>query len=103
MSLKSTFSIVFSFIVVMTSPKSVHSLPTKWEDANISMTDLLNSGWQVTGHGISRVAASQSAISSGFDERLFTFMLTNGRKHVICISANPKPPIASASDCRKLN
>jgi hypothetical protein len=95
--------ILFSFILVVSSPKTSHSIPTKWEDANVSMSALLDSGWQIISHGFTRVAASNTPVSSGFDEKAFTFLLANGRKYIICFSDNPKPPIANASSCRKLN
>jgi hypothetical protein len=94
--------ILFSLTLVITLPKPSHSIPTKWEDANISMSALLDSGWQITSHGFNRVAANSNS-GNGFDEKVFTFLLTNGRKHIICLSDNPKPPIANASSCRKLN
>jgi hypothetical protein len=97
------FYVLSLFILVTALPKASHSIPTKWEDANISMSDLLDSGWQITSHGFNRVASNGTPVSSGFDEKVFTFLLTNGRKHVICLSDNPKPPIANASSCRKLN
>jgi hypothetical protein len=103
MYLKSASLIISSFILVMILPQSANSEPTKWEDAKTSMSALLDNGWQIIGHGVTRVAASNTAVSSGFDERLFTSILVNGRKYIICASDNPKPPIANASSCRKLN
>jgi hypothetical protein len=97
------YYILFVFVLVMTSPKSSHSEPTKWEDAKTGMSTLLDNGWQIIGHGVSRVAANGTPVSSGFDEKVFTFILTNSRKYIICFSDNPKPPIANASSCRKLN
>jgi hypothetical protein len=81
---KSFSFIAFSIILVMTSPKPAHSEPTKWEDAKTSMSNLLDSGWQIIGHSFNRVAASNTAIGSGFDEKSFTFILTNGRKYILC-------------------
>ncbi len=103
MYLKSASLIISSFILVMSLTQSANSEPTKWEDAKTSMSALLNSGWQIIGHGVSRVAANGTPVSSGFDEKIFTFILINGRKYVICVSDNPRPPIANASSCRKLN
>jgi hypothetical protein len=103
MYLKSVFLIAFPLIVVMNSPKIALSEPTKWEDAKTSMSALLDNGWRIIGHSFNRVAANNTAVSSGFDEKVFTFILNNGSKYVICLSDNPKPPIANASSCRKLN
>jgi hypothetical protein len=103
MYLKSFSFIAFSIILVTASLKPVYSEPTKWEDAKTSMSTLLDGGWQIIGHSFNRVAASNTAIGSGFDEKSFTFILTNGRKYILCASENPKPPIANISACRKLN
>jgi hypothetical protein len=79
-----------------------YSVPTKWENVNVSMSDLLNSGWQITAHGVTRVAASSSA-GAGFDEFITTFILAKGGKYIFCISENPRPPVANQSSCRRLN
>ena len=104
MYLKSAALITLSFIVVMTSSKLVHAEPTKWENARTSLTVLLDSGWQVVDHTFSRVKSNPSVGISGFDEFLFTFMLTNGRnKYILCLTNNPSPPISNNSSCRNLN
>jgi hypothetical protein len=68
-------SFIFSFLSVLAFHSSAYSIPTKWEDAKVSMSDLLNSGWQLTAHGTNRVAANSSS-GNGFDTVLFTFVLT---------------------------
>jgi hypothetical protein len=57
--------------------KPAYSIPTKWEDTGTNMSDLLNSGWKLTAHGVTRVAANGNGISSGFSEIIYTFTLTN--------------------------
>jgi hypothetical protein len=81
-----------------------YSIPTKWEDAQISLSGLLNSGWQISGHGTSRVATSPGASGySPYDIETFSFLLIKNNKYIICFIENPKPPIANAAGCRKLN
>jgi hypothetical protein len=86
----------------LTIQKPAYSIPTKWEDAKMSMTDLLNSGWQLTAHGTNRVAANSNA-GNGFDQETFTFVLTKNNKYVLCILEDPRPPIAKTAGCRILN
>jgi hypothetical protein len=103
MCLKSAFFIASSFILCMSLSQPANSEPTKWEDAKTSMSALLDNGWQIVGHGATRVAANGIGGTSAFDQNFFTFILTNGRKYMFCISENPRPPIANASSCRKLH
>jgi hypothetical protein len=93
------FSLLASILIVQ---DSAYSIPTKWEDARTSMSELLKSGWQLTGHGATRVAANTSAISSGFNETTYTFILTKNNNYIICLVENPRPPIANAASCRRL-
>jgi hypothetical protein len=103
MLLRSTLLVTISFIIVISSSKSMQAEPTKWEDARTSMSVLLNSGWQIIGHSLAYAKSPNTPLNSGFDEKLFTFILTKGNQYVLCISDNPRPPVANASSCRKLN
>jgi hypothetical protein len=87
---------------VWITPKPAYSIPTKWGEAGMSMSDLIDSGWQVIGHGTNRVAANSNA-GNGFDLRTFSFLLVKGNKYIMCAVENPLPPIANAASCRKLN
>jgi hypothetical protein len=89
--------VVFSFQV------TAYSIPTKWEDAKINMSDLLNNGWQLTAHSSNRVATSASPGVSSYEEIMLTFILSKNSKYVMCFVENPRPPIANAASCRKLN
>jgi hypothetical protein len=96
-------SFVISLIIsLLAFQSSAYSIPTKWEDAKFSMTDLLNSGWQLTAHGTNRVAANSNA-GNGFDQETFTFILSKSNKYVLCLLQDPKPPVANFAGCRKLN
>lgn len=83
-------------------PKFAYAIPTKWGEAGMSMSDLIDSGWQVVGHGTNRVAANSNAGNS-FDVRTFSFLLIKGKKYIMCAVENPLPPMANAASCRKLN
>jgi hypothetical protein len=82
--------------------ETAYAVPTKWEAIQLSMSELIKNGWQITAHSISRVAANSSTTNS-FDERQFSFVLTKNGNYIICIADNPKPPVANNTDCRKLS
>jgi hypothetical protein len=94
---------IFSFLLpTVFFQSSAHSIPTQWDDAKMSMKDLLNIGWRLTSHGTNRVAANSNSGNS-FDVETFSFILTNGDKYIICFVENPRPPVANAASCRRLN
>lgn len=86
---------------------AVYSVPTlketKWEPIGMSLTELLNSSWQISGHGSNRVAFRNNTEPGGVDEETFTFLLTKNGKYVFCFVVDPVPPKARASGCRSLN
>jgi hypothetical protein len=95
----------FIFILIISlliHQEHAHSVPTKWEKIELSMSELLDKGWQMTAHGTNRVAANSNS-GGGFDIETFTFMLTKNGKHILCIIQDPRPPIANGAGCRKLN
>jgi hypothetical protein len=102
MIIKAALLLVFPLVSLLTFNLPAYSIPTKWEDAKISMTDLLNSGWRLTAHGTNRVAANSNAGNS-FDQESLTFVLSKNDKYIVCFLENPKPPVASIAGCRKLN
>jgi hypothetical protein len=76
---------------------------TTWEPVGMTLNQLLNSGWQISGHSVYRVATSPGA--SGYrpyDETQYSFLLTKNGKHVICLVLDPRPSMATSA-CRKLN
>ncbi len=102
MMIKTALLIAFPLVSLLTFKLPAYSIPTKWEDVRISMTDLLNSGWRLTAHGTNRVAANSNA-GNGFDQESLTFVLTKNDKYIVCFLENPRPPIANFAGCRKLN
>jgi hypothetical protein len=79
-----------------------NAVPSMWEAVTVSLTDLLNSGWQLTGVTSNRSAYQNTFNPGGFDERTHGFLLTKDRKYVMCFALNPAPPVTNIG-CRKLN
>jgi hypothetical protein len=100
MSYKS--KIFLTVLLLLIHPNVANAVPSKWEKVDASMSELINSGWQITAHGTNRVAANSNAGNS-FDISTFSFLLTKNGNYIICIFDNPKPPLASSVSCRKLN
>jgi hypothetical protein len=95
-------ALVLATIMLIMFQGAAHAVPTKWEAIQLSMSELINSGWQISAHGTNRVAANSSTTNS-FDESQFSFLLTKNGNYILCIADNPKPPIAKNAGCRKLN
>jgi hypothetical protein len=95
-------SFIFSLLSVLSFHSSAYSIPTKWGEAGVSMSELIDSGWQITAHGTNRIAANSNS-GNGFDVRTYSFLLTKSGKYIICLVENPSPPVANAVSCRKLN
>jgi hypothetical protein len=87
----------------MIFPNLANSLPTKWEVVDSSLSQLLDSGWQLFSHGSNRAAFRNAISPGGFDEETFTFILTKNGKYIMCRVTNPQAPVANLSGCRKLN
>ena len=93
------FFLLVSFLFVQ---PFAYSSPTKWEEIEVSMSSLLNNGWNLTAHGTNRVAANSNSGNS-FDVASFTFILSKNNKYILCIVEGPRPPVANVVGCRKLN
>jgi hypothetical protein len=102
MNIKFVPHVAFFVLSILSFQSSAYSIPTQWDDARMSMRDLLNVGWKLTSHGTNRVAANSNS-GNGFDVETFSFILAKGDKYIICFVENPRPPIANAASCRKLN
>jgi hypothetical protein len=98
---KAILSLALFSLLLFTFQNTAHSKLTKWEDAGLSLSELLDSGWQLMGHGTNRVAANSNS-GNGFDVQTFSFLLTKNGKHIICILADPGQPSTEAK-CRRLN
>jgi hypothetical protein len=79
-----------------------HSVPTKWERVETSLSELLNSGWQLAGVASNRAAYKNSISPGGLDETEYIFSITKNGKYMICVMSNPTPPVAPAG-CRRIN
>jgi hypothetical protein len=101
MRLKIVLHIFTLLISISTFQELAYSNTTKWEDAQMSLNQLLDNGWQIAGHGTNRVAANSNT-GNGFDVKTYSFLLTKNGKYVICILENPGPP-QTTDKCRKLN
>ncbi len=97
--------IIIGFTIVtlnLISQSAVYSVPSKWEKVETSLSDLLNSGWQLIGIASNRAAYRNSVSPGGFDEETHSFSLTKNGKYIICLTANPSHPIANIG-CRRIN
>jgi hypothetical protein len=82
---------------------AAHSIPTKWEIVDASMSDLLNSGWQLLGVSYNRVAVRNSISPGGLDAETYVFSLTKNGKYIVCTTDNPNAPVAKSTGCRKIS
>jgi hypothetical protein len=99
---KNRTALILTIMMLITFQDTAYAIPTKWEAVQLSMSELINSGWRISAHGTNRVAANSNA-GNGFDESQFSFLLTKNGDYIICIADNPKPPVANNAGCRKLN
>jgi hypothetical protein len=94
---------ILSLVLSLSFQYSAHSIPTKWEKVETSLSDLLNSGWILTGISSTRVAYRNSISPGGLDEETYIFSLSKDGKYIVCSMDNPNPPIAKIAGCRKIN
>jgi hypothetical protein len=100
---KSLFFFATTLLVSLSFQGMAFSIPTKWEKVEVSLSDLLGSGWQLLGITSNRVAYRNSVGPGGLDEETFIFSLTKNGQYVVCSVDNPNPPIAQTSRCRKIS
>jgi hypothetical protein len=81
---------------------AAHSVPSKWEKVETSLSDLLNSGWQLMGIASNRAAYQSTFSPGGIDEETYSFSLTKNGKYIICLAPDPKPPMTNIG-CRRIN
>jgi hypothetical protein len=94
-------AVIFAFSLFFQN--AAYSIPTQWEKVEVSLGELLSSGWQLLGTSSNRVAYQNSFSPGGFDETTFVYSLTKNGKYITCYLSNPKPPIAQTAGCRKIN
>jgi hypothetical protein len=101
MSIKLVSFATSALLLIVGFPKLVNSAPTTWDNVESSMTQLLNSGWQIIAQAVHRTTVV--APGNYLDTTIFTYTLSKGGKYITCIVQDPKPPIANKSGCRRLN
>jgi hypothetical protein len=102
--MRSTIAISCSIFIALSIflQEKAYSVPTKWERVETSLSQLLDSGWQLTGIASNRAAYRNSISPGGLDETEYIFSITKNGKYMICVMSNPTPPIAPAG-CRRIN
>jgi hypothetical protein len=100
--MKNKTTLTVALIALLTWQSAAQAVPTKWESVELSMSGLINSGWQISAYGNTRVAANNST-SNSFDMSKYSFLLTKNGNYILCIVQDPEPPIARSAGCRKLN
>jgi hypothetical protein len=103
MKSKIFFSFAITFISILAFQDVAHCIPTKWETVNVSLSDLLKSGWQLSGIASNRVYQRNSFSPGGIDEETYTFSLIKNNDHIICAVANPTNPVAKNAICIKIS
>jgi hypothetical protein len=86
----------------LVAPNVAYSVPSKWEKVETSLSDLLNSGWQLMGIASNRAAYQSTFSPGGLDEETYAFSLTKNGKYIICLAPDPKPPVTNIG-CRRIN
>jgi hypothetical protein len=106
MSIKSkTFLLpsVGTFLLPLIFHGVSYAIPTEWGRVEMSMTQLLNSGWQISGHASNRAAVGNAGAANNYDSVYYTYLLTKDGRYITCIVQDPSPPIAKVVACRSLN
>jgi hypothetical protein len=94
---------VATFLLSLISQEIAYAVPTEWGKVEMSMTQLLSSGWQISGHSSSRAAVGNAGAANNYDSSNFTYLLTKNGRYITCIVQDPRPPIANNVACRSLN
>jgi hypothetical protein len=88
--------------LILMFQSAAYSIPSKWEKTETSLTELLNSGWQLMGMASNRVAYQNSFGPGGLNEETYSFFITKNGKYIVCIAPSPVSPVTNIG-CRKLN
>jgi hypothetical protein len=94
---------ILMLLLTLIIQQTAYALPTEWGKVNMSMTQLLNSGWQISGHSSNHVAVGNAGSANNYDNAEYTYLLTKSGRYITCILENPRPPIAEVVSCRSLN
>jgi hypothetical protein len=90
-------------LLILTIQNITCAIPTKWEKVDMGLTQLLDSGWQISGHSSNRVAVGNTGAANNYDKETFTCLLTKNGKYITCLIVNPTPPTAEIASCRRLD
>jgi hypothetical protein len=91
---------ILMFLLTLIIQQTAYALPTEWGKVDKTMTQLLNSGWQISDHSSNHVAVG---LPNNYDRVEYTYLLVKSGRYVTCIIENPRPPIAEIVSCRSLN
>jgi hypothetical protein len=94
---------VATFLLPLVSKEIAHAVPTEWGKVEMSMTQLLNSGWQITALASNRAAVGNAGSANNYDDSNIMYLLTKNGRYITCILENPRSPVAKVAACRSLN
>jgi hypothetical protein len=94
---------VITTLLITVIQETSKAVPTDWGVVNMSMTQLLNSGWQITGLSSNRAAVGNAGSANNYDDSNLIYLLTKNGRHITCILENPRSPVAKVAACRSLN
>jgi hypothetical protein len=96
-------SCVITTLLMTVFQEAAKALPTDWGKVEISMTQLLNSGWQITALASNRAAVGNAGSANNYDDSNIMYLLTKNGRYITCILENPRSPVAKVAACRSLN
>ena len=99
-------NITVGFTVIISSfifQNVAYSIPTKWEMVNVSLSDLIRSGWRLQGVSYNRVASQNSFSPGGINAETYVFSLTKDGQYIVCTMDSPSVPVATSVGCRKIS
>jgi hypothetical protein len=78
---------------------------TVWRNVDSSLSELLNSGWQLSGQSSSRTSTPPvlGSPTPRINEVMHTFTLAKSGKYIICILLEPRVQEETYSACRSFN
>jgi hypothetical protein len=94
---------VITTLLIAVIQEASQAVPTDWGIVNMSMTQLLNSGWQITAISSNRAAVGNAGSANNYDDSNLIYLLTKNGRYITCILENPRSPVAKVAACRSLN
>lgn len=65
---------IITTLLITGLQETAKALPTDWKIVDMSMTQLLNSGWQIAGHSSNRAAVGNAGSANNYDNTDFTYL-----------------------------